>query len=585
MEEIEDKIIKRDFDGAAEIWSELSVDIQREYYVQILTSALLFRGHLEPMKVVEKIFCCTREEIRNEKISEVIKLVSTRWNSNGQKEPDNQAIYEFCEMLWDWNYFTYSDANLYYKELANLLKRISIYENEFGEIKTNPVAIESFFKVFKTPFVGEYHKLREVLNEIKTYVDENGHIQYNYDAVFSTLDMFLKDPMGIPEKEPKYVNVDGTFYVQRVYKEKTSDFGIFNIADVCELGKVLKEIQKYTDENGQIKRDDEIVRRVKERVKDKIQLRKGVIDENLDLLKEASLPIQMVINDASELSLEELEYYKNYGLNICSVQIQDKDRREIKGIYSSLEQHYYDSEKYKLCRKKIDEYLSEIDWQIIENDPNREKIIFGAIIKKLAQNVSYDEESNGKIEKIHSTANMEGALLENNCVCSGYAETVRNILACCGIEAIFISGKAKDGGAHAWNKVKLDGVWYNFDLTNARDIIVENINLNFQPRGIRIPYFLESDDEFKIKDKYQNNSDTEEQKCTEKLPDDEKIIYVCWSPQEINRYMSIKYHQQQEFINACVATATISQVRATQTTLITANKEPSRLTSKQGENR
>ncbi len=61
--------------------------------------------------------------------------------------------------------------------------------------------------------------------------------------------------------------------------------------------------------------------------------------------------------------------------------------------------------------------------------------------------------------------NIIGVMLEGEGVCESYAKTFQLLLNYCKIECVFVSGEA-NGGAHAWNMVKLDnGKWYWYDLT------------------------------------------------------------------------------------------------------------------------
>lgn len=58
---------------------------------------------------------------------------------------------------------------------------------------------------------------------------------------------------------------------------------------------------------------------------------------------------------------------------------------------------------------------------------------------------------------------INGPLLNGEALCEGYAKTFAYICQSVGIEAICISGKS--GGDHMWNIVKLDGEWYQMDVT------------------------------------------------------------------------------------------------------------------------
>lgn len=57
-----------------------------------------------------------------------------------------------------------------------------------------------------------------------------------------------------------------------------------------------------------------------------------------------------------------------------------------------------------------------------------------------------------------------GVLVKNRAVCDGYAEAFFLLMSCLDIECDIVVGYA-DSVLHAWNQVKLDGNWYNVDLT------------------------------------------------------------------------------------------------------------------------
>ncbi len=64
-------------------------------------------------------------------------------------------------------------------------------------------------------------------------------------------------------------------------------------------------------------------------------------------------------------------------------------------------------------------------------------------------------------------------------VCSGYANVLYYLLNKVGIPTKIIIAKS----IHEWNQVFINGKWYNCDLTNDRDFIVQ---------GLKCPHFLTS---------------------------------------------------------------------------------------------
>ncbi len=95
--------------------------------------------------------------------------------------------------------------------------------------------------------------------------------------------------------------------------------------------------------------------------------------------------------------------------------------------------------------------------------------------------VSYDE----TLEK-HTAYN---ALIDKFAVCEGYAEAAYRLFTDAGLECRMITGTA-GGGPHSWNLVKVDGKWYNIDLTWDDPIT------NTGEQIIRYDYFLKSTKDF-----------------------------------------------------------------------------------------
>lgn len=77
--------------------------------------------------------------------------------------------------------------------------------------------------------------------------------------------------------------------------------------------------------------------------------------------------------------------------------------------------------------------------------------------------------SNGYL--VNST--MYGPLVENKGVCSGISQALEHALRNEGLDAVSCGGwantKPTAGDSHQWNQVKVDGQWYNLDLTNDYD--------------------------------------------------------------------------------------------------------------------
>lgn len=82
----------------------------------------------------------------------------------------------------------------------------------------------------------------------------------------------------------------------------------------------------------------------------------------------------------------------------------------------------------------------------------------------LCANVQYTDD--GKWCR-HTTI---GSLVEKKAVCDGYAKAYKQIMDRLGIPCIVVVGRSKntskgEGGAHAWNMVRLSGQWRHIDVT------------------------------------------------------------------------------------------------------------------------
>ena len=85
----------------------------------------------------------------------------------------------------------------------------------------------------------------------------------------------------------------------------------------------------------------------------------------------------------------------------------------------------------------------------------------------LCRLASYDYEYLRKAERKEPVRweahDMMGFLENGKVLCDGYAEVYQWMLICCGIESYIVTGKA-DSALHAWNRVCIDGRWYNTDV-------------------------------------------------------------------------------------------------------------------------
>ena len=143
-----------------------------------------------------------------------------------------------------------------------------------------------------------------------------------------------------------------------------------------------------------------------------------------------------------------------------------------------MEMHtLYSIEDFKKIRKNIKFLLEDVE----PNNGENELKVFMQIYIMLAKIISYDEEAaNNKdnFELKYTSRNLVGGILKEKCLCSGYAEILRNFLACRNIKCKIIHAKG-----HTYNQVKINNKWYYVDLTNDVDNIINGVNLEWCLKG------------------------------------------------------------------------------------------------------
>ncbi len=238
----------------------------------------------------------------------------------------------------------------------------------------------------------------------------------------------------------------------------------------------------------------------------------------LDSDRILKVPTRIIIKNANELGIEELLKHQC----ITSVQMSDGHNTE------KQQGEPYAREEYEMVRNEIDTIISQIELPD-ERDPNKEKKTFTQIYKILGQRIDYDHNAISEEEKSNerlqiTCRNLLGGLLENKCVCAGYADILRNVLACTGIYSEYVGSmpdfengvplSLKDPGGHAWNLVRLDGKKYWTDLTwDANNI-----------KAARYPliYCLKSTKEFKHDSFKKRLEDEIEDPCIESISDEDQ---------------------------------------------------------------
>jgi len=117
-------------------------------------------------------------------------------------------------------------------------------------------------------------------------------------------------------------------------------------------------------------------------------------------------------------------------------------------------------------------------------------------LDKKSKKVGFNNLSALEKRKIFRTQTLEGIFTKKT-VCTGFSYIFKMLLEYIGIESNICIGYFKIGREkeipHAWNQFKIDGNWYNSDISYG----IEHYNEYIRIEEGKIPkYFLLSDDEY-----------------------------------------------------------------------------------------
>ncbi len=208
--------------------------------------------------------------------------------------------------------------------------------------------------------------------------------------------------------------------------------------------------------------------------------------------EETDTPLVIQINGLKDLSTDEVKEL-----------MEKAGDQKVAIAFNGPEVPYYSQGSYSLehylaIREKVNELMEGID----ESMPEMER--FAELYKRVSTAMYYDtpawyrnsyEDTIYSRSHFHSASNFD-SLMEGKGICGAYSFILKNLCELQGIECKQVQGPVyyvayhkkdpdayidpdrpepvnkelpKDrfitNGGHAWNKVKLDGVWYNVDAT------------------------------------------------------------------------------------------------------------------------
>ncbi len=117
----------------------------------------------------------------------------------------------------------------------------------------------------------------------------------------------------------------------------------------------------------------------------------------------------------------------------------------------------YTDEKIQQMQREIDAEVNKILAEVTSDMTDYDKVkLFHDTLASMAV---YDE--NGS-----NCRDIYGVFVDKRAICGGYSKAFSYLCGKAGIETVTVTGDA-DGQPHMWNKVKIDGKWYNVDVTYA----------------------------------------------------------------------------------------------------------------------
>lgn len=148
------------------------------------------------------------------------------------------------------------------------------------------------------------------------------------------------------------------------------------------------------------------------------------------------------------------------------------------GIYperKNFTDFFYSTSTTGMLINKMNSDLQYIDWlSTVINDSMSEREIVTVIHDEICNRMSYAY--NGIINSITEFETFENGT--GKLVCNGYSNLFKLLCDYAGIETQTLANNTMD---HAWNRVKVDGIWYDVDVT--WDDCLSNKNYFLIPAG------------------------------------------------------------------------------------------------------
>lgn len=199
--------------------------------------------------------------------------------------------------------------------------------------------------------------------------------------------------------------------------------------------------------------------------------------------KDYQTAIEAFMHDNPEL------FYVDVNKMLLNIEITTKFLRTTHNVYISpesgktyLSEGFENVDQIKIAINQIENVKNNIINSLTGTD--YDKIM--KIHDYLVDNIDYDS-----TYQATGTYSIYGALVGKKCVCEGYAKALKYLANQAGIKCEIMQGTGTNSSgqteSHAWNCVKIDGIWYEIDATWDDPIIIGN---GYKSNIYKYRYFL-----------------------------------------------------------------------------------------------
>lgn len=349
-----------------------------------------------------------------------------------------------------------------------------------------------------------YGYTEQELAQHNEYVQElrnhGKNIRIEHDKVIEGIEKALENGSITEEQIRKNLmaEIANSLNNSSITEEEKSEIGIFKskLEQSNTPSKILKEKireSSKTISDSLEQAADDMYKDVA-KIKDKHLISMRTIDPQKGDTKSR---VDLYLNDIGSLNQKQIETLKEkYHINSIILNRYYEVNKE----NELARQFTYSPETYGKMLQIMEQKFGDL-----KNNENLTDLQKSIIVLKRMENIKYDyvalQTSDISNSKMSTSRNMEDPLFNDTAICAGYSDLFKNAMSYVGVEAKEIRGYVDSVGNpntvpgqanHAWNQVKIDGNWYNLDITNIQVYQWKNI---LEP-GNTHPYLFTSDKEF-----------------------------------------------------------------------------------------